>query len=78
MTSEEKAELDTKLNNGEISKDENDKIIDKFENNKCLYNKKALDDEITSITKLEISKVRALHSLLKEYIEDEKLKSLIL
>jgi hypothetical protein len=59
-------------------KHENDKIIDKFENNKCLYNKKALDDEITSITKLEISKVRALHSLLKEYIEDEKLKSLIL
>lgn len=73
----DKIEQDKNLSQ-KAKKHENDKIKNKFDNNKWLFNKKALDIEITSITKLEITKVRALHTLLKEYIEDEKLKSLIL
>ena len=37
-----------------------------------------LDKEIKKITNLEISKIRGLHSLMKEYIEECKFKNIIL
>ena len=37
-----------------------------------------MDKEIEKITNIEISKIRGLHSLMKEYIEKYKFKNIIL
>ena len=54
------------------------KINIKLEKNKSLFSKTYLDKEIQKITNLEISKIRGLHSLMKEYIEECKFKNIIL
>ena len=62
----------------ESKEHEYDKIDIKLEKNKSLFSKNYLDIEIQKITNLEISKIRGLHSLMKEYIEDYKFKNIIL
>ena len=46
--------------------------------NESLFSKTYLDEEIKKITNLEITKIRGLHSLMKEYIEECKFKNIIL
>ena len=62
----------------ESKEHEYDKIDIKLEKNKSLFSKNYLDIEIQKITNLEISKIRGLHSLMKEYIEECKFKNIIL
>ena len=57
---------------------EYNKISTKLKNNESLFSKTNLDKEIKKITNLEISKIRGLHSLMKEYIEECKFKNIIL
>jgi len=54
------------------------KIEEKLNNNLNLFNKTNLDLEIHKITDIEISKVRGLHSLMIEYIDECKFKNVIL
>ena len=56
---------------------EYDKIEEKLQNHLKLFNKTALDDEICKLTNIEISKVRALHALMRSYIDDYKFKNII-
>lgn len=70
----ENPQYDTK----EIKEHEYNKINEKLEKNKSLFSKTYLDKEIQKITNLEISKIRGLHSLMKEYIEECKFKNIIL
>lgn len=62
----------------ELKKHEYDKINERLEKNISLFSKTYLDKEIQKITNIEISKIRGLHSLMKEYIEDCKFKNIIL
>ena len=41
------------------------------------YNKEKIYDVIHNITQIEINKIKKLHKLLKEYIEDLKYKNII-
>lgn len=59
-------------------KHEYDKIDEKLEQNKALFSKTILDQEIQKITNIEISKIRGLHSLMREYIDESKFKNVIL
>lgn len=70
----ENPQYDTK----ESKEFEYNKINIKLEKNKSLFSKTYLDKEIQKITNLEISKIRGLHSLMKEYIEECKFKNIIL
>lgn len=70
----ENPQYDTK----ERKKHEYNKINEKLEKNKSLFSKTYLDKEIQKITNIEISKIRGLHSLMKEYIEECKFKNIIL
>ena len=54
------------------------KISRLLKENESLFSKTYLDEEIQKITNLEISKIRGLHSLMKEYIEECKFKNIIL
>ncbi|KLD98361.1 hypothetical protein [Aliarcobacter butzleri] len=56
---------------------EYEKINRLLDKNKSLFSKTNLDKEIQKITNLEISKIRGLHSLMKEYIEECKFKNII-
>jgi len=62
----------------EVKKHEYNKIEEKLKNNLSLFSKTALDNEIQKITTLEISKIRGLHSLMQEYIDESKFKNVIL
>ncbi|PHO11345.1 hypothetical protein CPG38_13475 [Malaciobacter marinus] len=62
----------------EIKQHEYDKIDTKLKNNLTLFNKTSLDKEIQKITNIEISKLRGLHSLMKEYIDDSRFRNVIL
>ncbi|WP_434579834.1 hypothetical protein MLC52_07180 [Sulfurimonas sp. NW15] len=62
----------------EQKKHEFAKIEERLQNHLKLFNKTVLDDEICKLTKIEISKVRALYALLKGYIDEYKFKNVIL
>lgn len=49
-----------------------------LEKKKKLFNKTRLDNQIKEITNIEISKLRGLHSLMQEYIDELKFKNIIL
>ncbi len=73
----------TKISNNEQygkeqKKHEFDKIEERLQNHLKLFNKTALDDEICKLTNIEISKVRALHALMTNYIDEYKFKNIIL
>lgn len=70
----ENPQYDTK----ERKEHEYNKTNEKLEKNMSLFSKTYLDKEIQRITNIEISKIRGLHSLMKEYIEDYKFKNIIL
>ncbi|WP_417332764.1 hypothetical protein [Halarcobacter sp.] len=61
----------------EIKQHEYNKIDVKLTKHISLFSKTKLDHEISKITKIEISKVRGLHSLMKEYINDYKFRNVI-
>lgn len=57
---------------------EYNKIEESLKNNKTLFNKTSLDNEIQKIISLEISKIRGLYSLMEEYIDNCKFKNIVL
>ncbi len=59
-------------------KHEYDKIDVNLKKHKLLFSKTKLDYEIQKITNLEISKLRGLHALMKEYIDDSRFRNVIL
>lgn len=61
----------------EIKQHEYNKIDDKLAKHISLFSKTKLDEEIQKITQIEISKLRGLHSLMKEYIDDCKFRNII-
>lgn len=74
----EKIKNNKQYDSKEIKQHEYDKIDHKLEKHKSLFSKTSLDYEIQKITNIEISKLRGLHSLMKEYIDDSKFKNVIL
>ena len=62
----------------EAKKHEYNKIEEKLKNNLSLFSKTVIDNEIQKITTIEISKLRGLHSLMQEYIDESKFKNVIL
>lgn len=62
----------------EIKQHEYDKIDHKLEKHKSLFSKTKLDYEIKRIVNIEISKLRGLHALMKEYIDDSRFRNVIL
>ena len=82
LDKEAEIQKDKIKNNVQYSKQskqhEYDKINDNLTKHLRLFNKTALDKEICNLTKIEISKVRKLHSLMKEYIDEYKFRNVIL
>ncbi|QKF78241.1 hypothetical protein [Arcobacter defluvii] len=72
-----KVEKSPNFETKERKKGEKDKINKLLKKNLSLFSKVYLDIEIQKITNLEISKIRGLHSLMKEYIEECKFKNII-
>lgn len=52
-------------------------LTEDYENELENYNKEVLYDIIQELSKIEINKIKKLHKLLKEYIEDLKYKNII-
>jgi len=73
-----KSEQELKIETKERKDFEYKKISRLLKENESLFSKTYLDEEIQKITNLEISKIRGLHSLMKEYIEECKFKNIIL
>lgn len=64
--------------NKQAKEHEYNKLEERLKKHLELFSKTSLDYEIKKITGIEISKIRGLYSLLKEYIEEDKFKNLIL
>ncbi|WP_419677730.1 hypothetical protein ACN2EN_09185 [Aliarcobacter lanthieri] len=73
-----KVKNNTNFETKERKNSEYEKISRLLRENESLFSKTYLDEEIQKITNLEISKIRGLHSLIKEYIEEYKFKNIIL
>ncbi|RXK03325.1 hypothetical protein [Halarcobacter bivalviorum] len=78
QTAKEKIKDNPQYDSKEIKQHEYDKIDDKLARHISLFSKTKLDEEIQKITSIEISKLRGLHALMKEYIDDSRFRNVIL
>jgi hypothetical protein len=62
----------------QIKQHEYDKIDEKLQKHLKLFSKTALDIAVHKLTGVELSKMRQLYALLKEYIDGDKFKNIIL
>lgn len=77
-SNKKKIEENPQYSSKEIKQHEYDKIDEKLTNNKYLFSKEILEQEIKTITGLEISKLRGLRSLIYRYIDKSKFRNVIL
>jgi len=81
---QQEAEIQIEKINGNVQyskqtkQHEYDKIDEKLQKHLKLFSKTALDIAVHKLTGVELSKMRQLHALLKEYIDEDKFKNIIL